>query len=140
MRNGKARQLSEEEVEEAEFARLQQRDAEIEAEFRRTVAATKAAGRKKHGQRLVGFPFAFLVDVCRSTEGRATLVVAALIYRRTRVCNSATVTLPGVELIELGITRPQKFKALARLEAADLIHIEKAAGRSVRVTLLWGAG
>ena len=29
-------------------------DAEIEAEFQRAIAATKAAGRKKRGQRLVG--------------------------------------------------------------------------------------
>ena len=58
MRDGKARQLSEEETEEADFARLQRRDAEIEAEFQRVVAATKTAGRKKRGQRLVGFPFA----------------------------------------------------------------------------------
>ena len=47
MRDGKARQLSEEETEEADFARLQRRDAEIEAEFQRVVAATKTAGRKQ---------------------------------------------------------------------------------------------
>ena len=47
MRDGKTRQLSEEETEEADFARLQRRDAEIEAEFQRVVAATKTAGRKK---------------------------------------------------------------------------------------------
>jgi hypothetical protein len=114
-------------------------DAEIEADFQRTVAATRTAGRKKRGERLVGFPFAFLVAVCQQTEGRATLVVAALVYRRSRVCNSRTVTLPGAELSELGITRPQKFKALARLEDAGLIRIEKAVGRSVKVTLLWRA-
>ena len=78
-------------------------DAEIEAEFQRTIAATKAAGRKKRGQRWVGFPFAFLADVCRSTEGRAPLVVAMLIYRRTCVCKNRTVTLPGAELAELGV-------------------------------------
>ena len=85
MRAGKARQLSEEEAEEADFARLQRWDAEIEAEFRRTVAATKTAGRKKRGHRLVGFPFAFLVDVCRLTGGRATLVVAALTSAHARM-------------------------------------------------------
>jgi hypothetical protein len=116
-------------------------DAEIEAEFRRTVAATKTAGRRRRRQRLVGFPFAFLADVCRLTEGRATLVMAALIYRRTRVCNSSTVTLPGAELTELGIDRSQKRKALAKLEAAGVLRIEKGgAGRTVKVTLLWKAG
>ena len=141
MRNGKTRQLSEEAAEEADFARLQRWDAEIEAEFQRMVAATKTAGRTKRGQRLVGFPFAFLADVCRFTEGRATLVVAELIYRRTYVCNSRTVTLSGAELAEMKITRPQKYKALARLEAAGILRIEKGgAGRTVKVTLLWQAG
>ena len=116
-------------------------DAEIEAEFQRAVAATKTAGRKKRGQRLVGFPFTFLADVCRLTEGRATLVVAELIYRRTYVCNSRAVTLPGAELAALGIDRSQKRKALARLEAAGFIRTEKAgSGQATRVTLLWRAG
>src|SRR6185369_15170630 len=88
-------------------------DAEIEEEFQSVVAATKTAGRKKRGQRLVGAPLAFLADVCRSTKGRAPLVVAMLIYRRTCVCGSRTVTLPGAELAELGISREMKRKALA---------------------------
>jgi hypothetical protein len=141
MRAGKARQLSEEEAEEADFARLQRWDAEIEAGFQRVVAATKTAGRKKRRPRVVGFPFAFLADVCRLTEGRATLVVAELIYRRTYVCNSRTVTLSDAELAEMEITRSQKYKALARLEAAGILRIEKGgAGRTVKVTLLWQAG
>ena len=49
MRDGKARQLSEEEAEEADFARLQRWDAEIEAEFQRVVAATKTAGKANAG-------------------------------------------------------------------------------------------
>ena len=116
-------------------------DAEIEEEFQRVVAATKTAGRKKRGQRLVGSPLAFLADVCRSTKGRAPLVVAMLIYRRTCVCSSRTVTLPGVELAELGIGRETKRRALAELVAADLIRIERMApGRAAKVTLLWKPG
>jgi len=115
-------------------------DAEIEAEFQRATAAAKATGRKKRGQRLVGCPFAFLADVCRSTEGRAPLVVAILIYRRTCVCNSQTVTLPGVELTELGIDRSMKRKALAQLEAAELVRVERVSGRTATITLLWNPG
>ena len=55
MRDGKARQLSEEEAEEADFARLQRRDAEIEAEFQRVVAATKTAGGRNAGSGGSGF-------------------------------------------------------------------------------------
>jgi len=113
-------------------------DAEIEAEFQRAVAATKRAGRLKQGRRLVAFPLAFSVDVCRRTEGRTALVVAMLIYRRTHVCRSQTVTLPASELAEHGITRRRKNEALATLEAAGLVRLERmAAGRSTKVTLTW---
>jgi hypothetical protein len=117
---------------------LAQWDAEIEAAFQRHVAATKTAGRRKKGERLVAFPWAFLVDVCQRTEGRTALVVAEYIYRRTHVCNSQTVTLPTGELEELGIIRQRKNEALAKLETAGLIRIEKVApGRAVKVTLTW---
>ena len=113
-------------------------DARIEADFRRTVARTKAAGRAKRGHRHVGFPWGFLVDVCRLTEGRAAVVVAQIIYRRVHVCRNETVTLPAAELAEVGIGRRQKNKALARLEAAGLIRIGQGrTGQSNRVTLLW---
>ena len=116
-------------------------DAEIEADFQHAVAEARAGGRRKRGLRLVAFPWAFLVDVCRLTEGRATLAMAEYIYRRTHVCGSRTVTLPGAELAELGIDRPQKHKALARLARAGFIKIEQAgAGRAVRVTLQWRSG
>lgn len=48
------------------------------------------------------------------------MFVALLIYRRTRVCGSLSMTLPGAELAETGIDRKLKRKALARLEAARL--------------------
>jgi hypothetical protein len=117
---------------------LDEWDAEIEAEFQHVVRETKAAGQRKRGRRLVAVPLAFLVDVCRLTEGRTTMVVAMLIYRRTHVCRSRTVTLPADELAELGITRRRKNEALLILETAGLIRIEKApAGRSAKVTLTW---
>ena len=117
---------------------LDEWDAEIEAEFQREVAATKAAGRRKKGRRLVAFPLAFLVDVCRLTEGRTTLILAMLIYRRTHVCRSQTVTLPAGELAELGIIRQRKTEALTKLEAAGLIRVERMGrGQSAKVTLTW---
>jgi hypothetical protein len=117
---------------------LDEWDAEIEADFRRVVRETNAAGRRQRGRRLVAFPWSFLADVCRLAEGRTALVVAMLIYRRTHVCRSQTVTLPAGELAELGITRRRKNEALSILKAAGLIRIEKApAGRSAKVTLTW---
>ena len=117
---------------------LDEWDAEIEEDFRRAVAATKAVGQRKRGRRLVAFPLAFLVDVCRLTEGRITLVVAELLYRRTHVCRSQTVTLPAGELAMHGIARNRKAEALGMLEAAKLIRIERTGpGRTVKVTLTW---
>jgi hypothetical protein len=117
---------------------LDEWDAEIEAEFQRCVAATKAAGQRKRGHRHVGFPWAFLVDASRLTKGHHTaLIVALYIYRRTKVCNSLTVTLPSNELVEIGIDRRRKHEALAKLKAVGLIRLEKVAGRSIKVTLTW---
>jgi hypothetical protein len=113
-------------------------DAEIESDFQRAVRDTKAAGQRKRGRRHVGFPLEFLIEVCRLTEGRAALVVAEVIYRRTCVCRDRTVTLPATELAELGIDRRQKNRALARLQTAGLIRVESMPmGQSAKVTLTW---
>jgi hypothetical protein len=113
-------------------------DAEIEADFQREVAATKRAGRLKRGRRHVGAPLSFLVDVCQRTDGRTALIVALYVYRRTHVCRSQTVTLPAGELADLGVGLRQKNKALAKLEAAGLVRLEKVApGRATKVTLTW---
>src|SRR5262245_57628839 len=113
-------------------------DAEIEADFRRAVAATRKTGRSKCRQRLVAFPWGFMTDVCRLTEGRAALAVAEFIYRRTHVCGSRTVTLPAAELAELGISRWLKADALDRLQTAGLIRLEESSpGQTAKITLLW---
>jgi hypothetical protein len=112
-------------------------DAEIEADFRRAVAASKAAGRSKRRHRLIGCPVGFLADVCRLTEGRAAVIVALCIYRRTYVCSSRTVTLPAADLAELGISRWLKADVLHRLQAAGLVRVENSPGRTAKVTLLW---
>ena len=94
--------------------------------------------KAKRGRRIVAFPLAYLVEVCRLTQGQAPLAVAALIYRRTHVCKSQTVTLPSAELNELGIDRQLKHKTLRRLEVAGIIRIEdNTPGRTAKVTLTW---
>ena len=96
------------------------------------------SAKRARSQRLVAFPWAFLVDVCHLTHSRTALAVAVYIYRRTHVCNNQTVTLPGGELAELGIDRSMKRRALAQLKAAGLIRIGRmSSGQTVRVTLLW---
>ena len=92
---------------------------------------------RPRAKRLMGAPLEFVADVCRLTEGRATLVVALYIYRRTHICGSQTVTLPSGELAELGIVRHAKRKALIKLQRAGLIKVENVRGRTARVTLIW---
>jgi hypothetical protein len=117
---------------------LDEFDAEIEASFQRAVAKTKVNGQRRREQRMVGAPLAFIAEVCRLTTRRASLIVALLIYRRTCVCHSQTVTLPGAELAELGIDRKLKRKALVQLVAAGIIQVERTTdGHSATVTLIW---
>jgi hypothetical protein len=86
-------------------------------------------------------PLTYLADVSRRTSGKATVLVAMLIYRRVHVCKNRTVTLSSAELDELGVNRPAKCKALARLAGAGIIRIEDSKlGRLTKVTLLWRAG
>jgi hypothetical protein len=92
---------------------------------------------RQRGRRHVGFPWAFMADVCRLTEGRTALAVAIYIYRRTHVCRSQTVTLPAAELAELGVDRRRKQEALVMLQEAGLISAQRAVGRTTRVTLTW---
>ena len=117
---------------------LNEWDAEIEAEFQRVVAADRKAARRQRDRRHVGFPWSFFVNACRLTRGRIALIVVLYIYRRTKVCGSLTVTLPGGELTELGIDRYRKREALAELEDVGLIRLGRGrAGRSTKVTLAW---
>jgi hypothetical protein len=124
-------------------------EAEIEAEFARAQAATRAATeagraaqaelrRHRQGQRFVGATFDFIRAVCQQTRGRAALAVALLIIRRTIIHRSLTVTLPGPELEALGLNRDAKRKALAQLVAAGLVRVEPTLpGHSAPVTLIW---
>jgi hypothetical protein len=117
---------------------LDEWDAEIEAEFQRLTQQGKTASRAQRRSRHIGAPIAFVADVCRKAKGQAALVVVLAIYRRTIVCKSQTVTLPSVELAELGINRSLKRKALIELQRAGLIEVkQKRWGRTAQVTLKW---
>jgi hypothetical protein len=108
----------------------------LEVETLDTGVPDKAIKAKRE-ERHVGFPWAFFVDACRLTDGHNDLAVALYIYRRTKVCNSLTVTLPGHELAELGVNRKRKRETLIRLKAVGLIRFKTTVGQSTKVTLLW---
>jgi hypothetical protein len=97
----------------------------------------KQKRRSRRASRLIGVPFSFVHDVRLLTRGSNALTVALLIYRRTRICNERTVTLPAAELTELNIGRDDKRKALIKLQHAGLIQVKNLAGRTSQITLLW---
>jgi hypothetical protein len=116
---------------------LDEWDAEIEADFRRAIAASKAAGKAERGQRLMGAPWAFWTALRKTKQPWLVVALSVYIYRRTKIAKNDTVTLPSTELTELGIDRSAKRKALARLVAAGLIRIVRdTPGRATKVTLL----
>ena len=94
-----------------------------------------ASRRTRNFDKHVGAPLNFVSDVCRLTEGRATLVVALLVYRRTRINGSKTVKLPTSDLAGTEIDRRRKREALIRLERAGLIRVRNSRGRSAAITL-----
>jgi hypothetical protein len=134
MRDGKTGQLNED-ADEAE--RLQRWDAEIEADYQRTVAATKAGGKTKRGNRHMGAPWSFWAALTKTKVPWLAVILGVYIYRRTLVTGTLTVTVPRAELDELGIDRYQRSRALRRLESAGVIQtIKTGAGHSPRVKLL----
>lgn len=96
-----------------------------------------ASRRTRNSDKHVGAPLNFVSDVCRLTEGRATLVVALLVYRRTRINGSNTVKLPTSDLAGMGIDRRRKREALIQLVRAGLIRVRNSRGRSASITLKW---
>jgi hypothetical protein len=88
--------------------------------------------------RYIGCPWEFFRTAVRTTNGKAALVLALMIYRRGKVRKSQTVTLPPGELTALGITRKTSHKALRQLQAAGLVQLHPTApGHKTIITLLW---
>jgi hypothetical protein len=112
-------------------------DAEIEADFQRAVAATKAAGKRKRGGRHMGAPWSVWV-ACRERElPWAAVVLAVYIFRRTQIAGCTTVTLQRAELDELKMTRFQRSRMLRLLVEAGLVQRRSVGhGQASQVTWL----
>lgn len=99
--------------------------------------AEKWPSRQRPRGIIIAAPPKFIKEVCRVTRGRHTLMVALYLYHRTCICKSQMVTLPSGLLATFGVTPRTKQRALARLQAVGLVELERANGRTTRVTLLW---
>jgi hypothetical protein len=108
----------------------------IEVETIPPVAGTTQQQRGKRDHQHMGAPWGFWVNVCKAKLPWLARVLAIYIYRRTKVCQSNTVTLVAGELDQLQIHRSQRRRALHQLAAAGLVRLDQQGKRSVRVTLV----
>lgn len=80
------------------------------------------------------FPLSWLAHLA-PLPGKA-LAVYLVLYFRSRIEQSRTVTLKTATLAYFGISRREKQLALQRLETIGLITVERRPRRNPRVTLL----
>ena len=80
-------------------------------------------------------PLAWAASAAKATRTRKALVWILLLHTAWRT-KSATFPLSNAGLAKSGVSREIKRRALAELEAAGLIVVERAPGRAPRVTML----
>ena len=98
----------------------------------------KAAKTTTQAADFVGCPMTWLEQVLPHLQGASQLAVALLLYRRWILGGiRRTFEFPNAGLNRLGIARQVKYRALAKLEGAGLITIERTHGQAARVTRRW---
>jgi hypothetical protein len=65
-----------------------------------------------------------------------TLAVWQLIHHRSKISRQSWVTLPLELLVEVGLSRDAKDRALKILERHGLIRVDRRSGRSARIALV----
>jgi hypothetical protein len=116
-------------------------DREIEADFQRAIAATRAAGsakrKKKEAEAFVMVPLWWIAQAAKLTHTPATLVLMELLYTAWRT-KSSTFILPNARLQKWGMNRETKRRVLRNLAHGKdrMIVLEQRRGRAPRVTLI----
>ncbi len=80
-------------------------------------------------------PWPWLCAASRSGTGRSPLAVALCIRYLAGRASSDTVKLGHKALEQMGLSRQAAYRGLAALEAVGLVTVERARGRSPRVTI-----
>jgi hypothetical protein len=114
---------------------LDEWDREIEADFQRAVAATRAAGKRK-GKGKEGGPFAMVPlgcskEMAKACRSPALAVCVHLLYLSWKT-KSRTVALSTPD----GYHHNSKDRVLRKLEAAGVVRVARHSGRNPRVTIL----
>ena len=110
-------------------------DAEIEAEFQRTVRGAKAAGKRKGKVPYVRLPLWFASAAAKATNTRKALVWIWLV-RLAFENQSLEFSVPNARLKEFGVGRTTKLRVLRELEAAGLIIVTCRSRKAIRVALI----
>jgi hypothetical protein len=84
----------------------------------------------------IGCPLEWLKRVVPRIKNKNQLIVMLVLYRRTILDRSKTVSLPNGELDELGVSRYAKYRALGSLKRVRLIKTVCENGKAVMATLL----
>jgi hypothetical protein len=100
-------------------------DREIEVNFRREVAATRAAGKRKNKkvEAFVKVPLWWIRAATEATHTKRALVAVELL-RASFVARGTTFALPSGRLKRFGVSRPTWWRALQDLKRAGLITVE----------------
>jgi hypothetical protein len=88
---------------------------------------------RKRRQRFIKVPWIWFEKLA-SESGQTYRVALYLMYRHWK-CGGKPVKLPNKSLVVEGVSRQSKWRALARLQALDLIRIEHRPSRSPIVHL-----
>jgi hypothetical protein len=91
---------------------------------------------KKKRERFVRVPIWWAEQACKATRTPKALVCIWLLYLSWKT-GSPTFALPNGELRKMGISRETKRRALAALERAGLLKVDRVTRKSVVVTLLF---
>jgi hypothetical protein len=87
-------------------------------------------------ERFFGCPIWWLRAVLPVVKSKGELVVAMYLFRLRHVTKNKTVVAPNKWLKEMGIDRRRKYRALARLERAGLVVVERHGKAAPEVTFL----
>jgi hypothetical protein len=83
----------------------------------------------------VTVPLSWLARVLPAVRSVEQLVVLLLVYRQCLLRRSRTVELPNGQAAKVGLSRYGKYRALARLQEAEVVVVASRNGRSTQVTL-----
>jgi hypothetical protein len=89
------------------------------------------------GDSFIGCPMLWIEAVWQNVQSKEQLMVALLLYRHHSLYRGKPFAFSNAEMSALCIDRHAKYRALANLEGAGLIEVERANGRLPLIAVTW---